>query len=98
MSAITDPAQIATFDPKDEEWSKNLHVFKPKLSDPADPNSIVRRFLHLVMIWKMEFWEECEYWNCRSRSKNGEITTFNIINAAIPFHLLTRSFQTELSC
>ena len=82
---ITDPAQIATFDPSDEQWSKNLHVFKPKLSDPADPNSIVRKISSSGHDVTNGVLREVNIGIAEAVVKNGEITTFNIINAGNSF-------------
>lgn len=77
---ITDPAMIAAFDPSSAEWSKNFHVFNPKLNQAEDPNAIIRKISSSGHSLDNGVLQEVNIGIAEAVVKNGEITTFNIIN------------------
>ena len=83
-SAITDPAVIASFDPSSSEWSSNFHVFNPKIVN-ADPFSIVRKISSSGHNLANGTLQEVNIGIAEAVVKNGEITTFNILNAGNSF-------------
>ena len=82
---ITDPAQIASFDPSDNQWSKNFHVFKPKLNSIDDPTSFIRKISSSGHDTGNGVLQEVNIGIAEAVVKNGEITTFNIINSGNSF-------------
>ena len=82
---ISDPAQIASFDPSDSQWSSNLHVFKPKLNSIDDPTSFIRKISSSGHDTGNGVLQEVNIGIAEAVVKNGEITTFNIINSGNSF-------------
>tara|TARA_A200000113_G_scaffold225772_1_gene247911 strand:+ start:2709 stop:6047 length:3339 start_codon:yes stop_codon:yes gene_type:complete len=82
---ISDPAQIASFDPSDTQWSKNFHVFKPKLNSIDDPTSFIRKISSSGHDTANGVLQEINIGIAEAVVKNGEITTFNIINSGNSF-------------
>ena len=82
---ISDPAQIASFDPSDTQWSKNFHVFKPKLNSIDDPTSFIRKISSSGHDTANGALQEINIGIAEAVVKNGEITTFNIINSGNSF-------------
>ena len=82
---ITDPTQIASFDPSDSQWSKNFHVFKPKLNSIDDPTSFIRKISSSGHDTANGVLQEVNIGIAEAVVKNGEITTFNIINSGNSF-------------
>jgi len=83
-SIITDPAVIASFDPSSSEWASNFHVFNPKVVD-GDPNSIIRKISSSGHNLANGTLQEVNIGIAEAVVKNGEITTFNILNAGNSF-------------
>ncbi|MEC8355285.1 MAG: biotin/lipoyl-binding protein, partial [Verrucomicrobiota bacterium] len=82
---ISDPAQISSFDPSDSQWSKNFHVFKPKLNSIDDPTSFIRKISSSGHDTANGVLQEVNIGIAEAVVKNGEITTFNIINSGNSF-------------
>jgi flagellar hook-associated protein FlgK len=82
---ISDPAQIASFDPSDSQWSSNFHVFKPKLNSIDDPTSFIRKISSSGHDTGNGVLQEVNIGIAEAVVKNGEITTFNIINSGNSF-------------
>ena len=81
---ITDQEVLASFDPSAAEWSKNFHVFKPKIID-AEPTSIIRKISSSGHNLSNGVLQEVNIGIAEAVVKNGEITTFNLLNAGNSF-------------
>ena len=84
-AVITDPQQIATFNPADTQWSSNFHVFNPKLNEPGNPLSIIRKSSSSGHNTTNGLLKELNVGIAEAVIKNGEITTFNILNSGNSF-------------
>ena len=82
---VSDPAQIASFDPSDSQWSSNFHIFKPKLNSIDDPTSFIRKISSSGHDTGNGVLQEVNIGIAEAVVKNGEITTFNIINSGNSF-------------
>ncbi|MBL65436.1 MAG: hypothetical protein CML14_04520 [Puniceicoccaceae bacterium] len=82
---ISDPVQIASFDPSDSQWSSNFHVFKPKLNSIDDPTNFIRKISSSGHDTANGVLQEVNIGIAEAVVKNGEITTFNIINSGNSF-------------
>ena len=84
-TVITGDADIASFDPSAPEWSGNFHVFNPKLVSDTEPTSIIRKISSSGHSLKNGSLQEVNLGIAEAVVKNGEITTFNIINSGNSF-------------
>ena len=76
---------MKTFDPSSAEWASNFHVFNPKLVDDTDPSKILKSVSASGHNLGNGTLQEVNIGVAEAVVKNGEITTFNILNAGNSF-------------
>ena len=85
-SSIEGANAVNSFNPKDPEWSNNFHVFAPKLLDQANPlGGIVRKPYPSGHDLDSGVLQQLNIGIAEAVIKNGEITTFNIVNTGNSF-------------